>query len=380
MKQGWTEVQLGDISQIVNGGTPDTTERSFWHGKVLWITPKDMGKLQSIYVDETSRKITESGLQNSSAKILPENSIILSSRAPIGYLAINKKPITTNQGCKGIIPSKRIISLYLYYFLFHSVDLLNNLGSGTTFKELSSSKLSLVNIPLPPLPEQQRIVAILDQAFDAIARAKANTEKNLANARELFESISYNLLFTSNIKYEKSKLEEICYIVNGSTPLRSNKTFWENGDIPWFTIDDIRKQGRIIKDTIQKITKAALAKSSNRLLPPQSILLCCTASIGEYAITEIPLTTNQQFNGLVIKDKNRINPNYLFHYSATLKDQLLKLSGKTTIDFVPISRLKDIEIPVPPILFQLAIVSKLDALSAETQKLEALTRQERTVA
>lgn len=151
---------LGEIAEIVNGGTPDTKVKEFWDGEILWITPKDMGKLESIYVADTERKITDKGLKNSSAKLLPINSVILSSRAPIGHLAINTKPISTNQGCKGIVPNKNLDSLFLYYFLKHSVELLNELGTGTTFKELSGSKLATVSVPFPPLEEQQRLVSI----------------------------------------------------------------------------------------------------------------------------------------------------------------------------------------------------------------------------
>ena len=107
--------------RIVNGGTPDTGVEEFWGGDNLWITPKDMGKLTSIYVENTGRKITDSGIKNSSAKILPVNSVILSSRAPIGHLAINTKPISTNQGCKGLIPKEKLNTLFLYYFLKNCV-------------------------------------------------------------------------------------------------------------------------------------------------------------------------------------------------------------------------------------------------------------------
>lgn len=167
------------------------------------------------------------------------------------------------------------------------------------------------------------------------------------------------------------KLGDVCDIVNGSTPLRSNKSFWENGDISWFTIDDIRAQGRIITETKQKVTQTALEKASLRMLPVYSVLLCCTASIGEYAITEIPLSTNQQFNGLVIKDQKLLSPYYLFHYCATLKDKLLTLSGKTTIDFIPISRLREIEIPIPPIPEQQRIVAVLNEAFASIAQVKA---------
>jgi type I restriction enzyme S subunit len=176
-KRAWQIKNLGEVCTILNGGTPDTKIKEYWDGEHLWITPKDMGKLNSIYVSKTERKITDMGLQNSSAKLIPINSIILSSRAPIGYLAINKKEIATNQGCKGIVPKKELQTIFLFYFLKNSIELLNSLGSGTTFKELSGSRLAEVQIPMPPLSEQHRIVAILDKAFAAIATAKEVLKK-----------------------------------------------------------------------------------------------------------------------------------------------------------------------------------------------------------
>lgn len=173
--------------------------------------------------------------------------------------------------------------------------------------------------------------------------------------------------------WEIKKLGEVCDIVNGTTPLRTNKEFWEGGNYPWFTIDDIREQGRIITDTKQKVTQAALKKL--RILPVDTILLCCTASIGEYAITKIELTTNQQFNGLVIKNKKEISPMFLSYFSSTLKDTLSDLSGKATIDFIPISRLKDIEIPFPPLPEQQLIVAILDEAFAAIAKAKANAEQ-----
>ncbi len=160
--------------------------------------------------------------------------------------------------------------------------------------------------------------------------------------------------------WETETLGELCDIRSGSTPSKGNPAFWDKGVIPWFTIDDMREQGRKISSTHQKITQAALSETSVKLLPEDSVLLCCTASVGEFAITRIPLATNQQFNGLVVKNKNQLDPNFLFHYASTLKDELLGLSGKTTINFIPISRLRDVAIPVPPLAEQQRIVGLLD--------------------
>ena len=160
--------------------------------------------------------------------------------------------------------------------------------------------------------------------------------------------------------WEVKTLGEVCEIFNGSTPLKRKKEFWEDGEINWFTINDIRKQGRNIKYTQQKITSEGFNSTSITLLPRKSVLLCCTASVGEYAITDVELTTNQQFNGLVVKEKNKLFSEYLFHYASTLKDKLLSKSGKATIDFVSMTKVKTIPIPLPPLGKQKQIVATLD--------------------
>ena len=160
--------------------------------------------------------------------------------------------------------------------------------------------------------------------------------------------------------WEIKTIDEICEIHNGATPLRRKKENWNNGIVNWFTINDIRNQGREINFTSQKISKIGFVSSSLKLLPKNTVLLCCTASVGEYAITNIELTTNQQFNGLIVKNAQQIFPKYLFYFTSTLKEKLLNLSGKTTIDFVSMTKLKKIQIPFPSLNDQKKIVKKLD--------------------
>ena len=178
--KGWQRKSVGDVCKVLNGGTPKTSIGKYWGGKHLWVTPAEMGKLSSPYLNDTKRKLTDLGLRNSSARIMPPYSIILSSRAPIGYLVINTKPMSTNQGCKGLIPHEQLDYKFLYHYLSNIIDLLNSLGSGTTFKELSGTKLKEVPVPVPPLAEQKRIVGILDtlrneaQSLETIYQKKIN--------------------------------------------------------------------------------------------------------------------------------------------------------------------------------------------------------------
>lgn len=160
------------------------------------------------------------------------------------------------------------------------------------------------------------------------------------------------------------RLGELFNIVNGFTPLKSNPEFWEDGDIPWFTIEDVHRQGRFISSTEKFITRKALSKNTERIVPADTVLLCCTASVGEYAYTKIPLTTNQQFNAFVLKEhyKNAVYPLYVFEYAKTLKGSLIDQAGKTTFNFVSVWKLSNMLIPLPPFAEQKRIVAKIEEL------------------
>lgn len=172
--------------------------------------------------------------------------------------------------------------------------------------------------------------------------------------------------------WEWKKLGEVCDIYNGSTPSKKNNAYWENGKIPWFTIDDIREQGKIINYTNQKITNLALEETSVKLLPKDTVLLCCTASVGAYALTKISLTTNQQFNGLVIKKEyaNKVVPEFLMLACSRLAKELDQFAGATSFKFVSVKSLSKIEIPVPPLPIQQKIVSILERAESLKQKRE----------
>ena len=172
------------------------------------------------------------------------------------------------------------------------------------------------------------------------------------------------------------RLKQITNIINGFTPLRSNPNFWNSNDISWFTVDDIREQGRLIYKTKQHISKAALSKNSSRIVPENTVLLCCTASVGEYALAKIPLTTNQQFNGLVIKEefKKVISYLYLFEFVKTLKNMLIRESGSTTFNFLSVSALGEFLIPLPPFKEQLIISNKIKNIFSSLDNIESIIK------
>ena len=181
--------KLFQVATIVSGGTPKSGVSEYWGNDIRWITPKDLGQLTSKYVSETGRRISKLGLAKSSAKLIASNSVILSTRAPIGHLAINTEPMCTNQGCRGLTPKSDLNTEYLYYFLLRSVDLLNELGTGTTFKELSKTALMGVKIPLPSITEQHRIVDSLDKLSGEVQQLEQCYQEKLESLDELKKSL-----------------------------------------------------------------------------------------------------------------------------------------------------------------------------------------------
>jgi type I restriction enzyme, S subunit len=188
-KKSWQEKELGEVCEVVGGGTPSTSQSEYWGGKYAWVTPKDLGKLDTVEIGKTNKTITIEGLKNSSAKLLPVGSVILSSRAPIGYVAINNVEMATNQGCRSFVCGNKIYNRFLYYFLDHNTELLRLHGSGSTFSEISGSKLKKIKIPLPFVAEQKKIVVRLDALTAKARELKILQSQTAENLKELKQSI-----------------------------------------------------------------------------------------------------------------------------------------------------------------------------------------------
>ena len=171
----WKWVRIHFIGNVVGGGTPKTTNHLYWeNGTIDWFTPSDLGKITGKYAVNSLRKITEQGLKESSATLMPEGSILYSSRAPIGHIAISTKPCCTNQGCKSIVPNTKLITNdWAYFVMIARTNDIKSRATGTTFKEISAKGISETYIPLPPLAEQRRIVARLNELLAEVDRLKA---------------------------------------------------------------------------------------------------------------------------------------------------------------------------------------------------------------
>ncbi|GAA6821685.1 restriction endonuclease subunit S [Helicobacter pylori] len=203
----WQTFCLKDLGKIVGGATPPTNNPKNYGNKIAWITPKDLSTLQGRYIKKGSRSISRLGFKSCSCVLLPKHAILFSSRAPIGYVAIAKKRLCTNQGFKSIIPNKKIYFEFLYYLLKYHKDSISNIGGGTTFKEVSGATLGLFKVKIPPTYyEQQKIartLSILDQKIENNHKINELLHKILELLYEQY-FVRFDFLDENNKPYQTS--------------------------------------------------------------------------------------------------------------------------------------------------------------------------------
>jgi type I restriction enzyme S subunit len=186
----WEEVTLEAFGEIVAGGTPSRTNSSYWGGSIPWVTPGEIKSLNSKYLRDTREKITQEGLAASAAKLLPVGSLLVTTRATLGEVAIAAVPVATNQGFKSIIPNENADSVFAYYRVGSLKQEMTRLASGTTFLEISKADFSRIETPRPQREEQSRIAAVLDTVDEAIAK----TEAVIAKLKQMRAGLLHDLL------------------------------------------------------------------------------------------------------------------------------------------------------------------------------------------
>ena len=379
--EDWDLKKLEEIGKIVGGGTPDSTIMEYWNGKILWAIPTDITKLQTNQIENTERKITKEGLDNSSAKLLPKGTILITSRATIGECAIATKPISTNQGFQSIIcDDKNFNRTYIFYSIKCHKNELLRLAYGTTFLEINKTEIKKVMLPAPSsILEQQKIASILSGVDALIESTQKTVEKTERLKKGLMQKLLTRGIGHTKFKKVKSffgkykiipedwdlkKLEEIGKIVGGGTPDSTILEYW-NGKILWAIPTDITKlQTNQIENTERKITKEGLDNSSAKLLPKGTILITSRATIGECAIATKPISTNQGFQSIICNDKN-FNRTYIFYSIKYHKNELLRLAYGTTFLEINKTEIKKVILPTPSsILEQQKIASILSGVDA----------------
>lgn len=362
-------MRIADFCKTAAGGTPLKSNKSFYEGgNIPWLLSGEVGKKN---ITSTNNFITQAGLEGSSAKIFPKNAVLIAMYgATAGEVGILRCEAATNQAVCGIYPNEKVIPEYLYYFFLNHKELLVAQAVGNAQPNISQQKIKDTEIPLPPVAEQKRIVAILDRAFADIDKARALTEQNLKNARELFESYLQQVFSQRGEGWETKYLAELCTFSSGGTPSKKNDAYWA-GDIPWVSGRDMK--GTQLSDTTLHISQSAVDESSTRMAPEGSLLILVRGMGLAHGAQVVELLRPCAFNQDIraIHLASRIVPRFLvlaLRHRINNSSNALSNAAHGTLK-IDMDQLKGLEITLPSVEKQAVTVAKIDELLASTDEL-----------
>lgn len=303
-------VRLDECTRIVSGATPSTSKKEYWGGHIRWVTPADLSNLDGPFISETPRTLTEAGLASCAAELLPAYSVLFSSRAPIGHVAINTEPMATNQGFKSFVPlPSHLNAQYLYHWLRANRAYLESQGNGATFKEVSKAVVARIEIPLPPLDEQRRIAAILDQADD-LRRKRRDA---LTYVQKLNHSLFYQMFGdpVSNPKdWSQCSFADLCERLAVGIVVRPASYYVETG-IPAIRGLNIKQAGIDLTDCVYISAQTNERLSSSRIWQ-DDVVIVRSGRPGLAAVVPEKLNGVNSVDVIIATPKkNRARPKFL---------------------------------------------------------------------
>jgi type I restriction enzyme S subunit len=379
MKEGWEQQRLVDLCDLITKGTtPTSIGYNYTDEGINFIKVESLTENGEIILSKVAF-INEDCHQALKRSQLKENDILFSIAGALGRIGIvnnNIIPANTNQALAIIrlkIDAEVSVKFLSKYFNSEVITKeIKKLGGGTAQQNLSLGQLNELKITYPPLPEQQRIVSIIDKAFEAIDKAIENTQKNLQNSKELFESCLQGVFHDTGEGWAIKTLGEVCKIVGGGTPSKNRSDFY-GGTINWATVRDLNSEKLLT--TEHTITTLGLQNCSTNLIAKNNVIFASRVGLGKVCLTKIDVAINQDLRAPIPKNLNQLDVNYLFRWFQNQRDIIIKAGQGATVQGITLPFINNLPIPIPPLLEQQTFVRKLDALNSETRKLEGIYQQ-----
>ncbi len=397
---GWRWATMGEVARVVGGSTPKTSEPSYWGGDIPWITPDDLSGFTGKYIERGRRSITKAGYDSCSTQMVPAGTVLFTSRAPIGYVAIARNPVCTNQGFKSFIVGQEVDAEYAYWYLRATTDLARSMGSGTTFRELSGKAAARLPIPLPPLEHQRQVVRAVERHFARIDNAVDATADSVtaleAYGRALLMAGVTGRLDTPLAAPQSQQAAEEQDQSDGRLPHGWTWATWgelgtsQNGrafpskeythaGVRLLRPGNLHGSGRVrwtAKNT-RYLPSDWCTKASAFLVGPGELVMNLTAqSLRDDFLGRVCLTgpddvalLNQRLARLT---PNAISSRYLLWvFKSPLFRRFVKSLNKgSLIQHMFTSQLDEFLVPVPPSLYQEKIADELDRRMSVVQHLE----------
>ena len=368
MREGWEYKKLGEVALVVSGSTPKTNIKEYWGEGHYWITPAELNE-QTIYISKTERQITDAALHKTKLQLLPKGTVLLSSRAPIGKVAICDVEMYCNQGFKNCVCGSKLNNKYLFYFLKDKKDYLNSLGRGATFKEISKSIVEKITIPIPPLSTQLSIVSELDKINELI-RLKKEQLKDYDN---LAQSIFYEMFGDPVVNekgWEVKKLGEVAMIKTGPFGSMLHKEDYITGGIPLINPMHIQNF-KAVPDKDFTISKEKAAELCNYHLKINDVIFARRGDIGRCAVISDKEAGYLCGTGsLFVRFERKLSSIYTMYVVRTtsfIKELVSKAKGATMLNLNS-STMENLRFPIPPLPLQQLFAQRIELI--EQQKAE----------
>lgn len=354
----WIECKISDIGTVVGGATPSTKKpENYKNGTIAWITPKDLSTFTGRYIQRGERNITEVGLKSCSTQLLPKDTVLFSSRAPIGYVAIAANEVCTNQGFKSVVPNENTDPLFLYYLLKYNKDKIEGMGSGTTFKEVSGNTMKNIVVSIPTDKKvQKRISSMLGSIDDKIEENERINNNLEQQAQAIFKSWFVDFEPFGGVQPPEMKfvpLQELCKVVTkGTTPTTLGKPFTSSG-INFIKAESILDSHSIDSSKFAFIDEETNALLKRSIIKANDIVFTIAGTLGRFAMVDnsvLPANTNQAV-AIIRPDENKVTPAYLYsffignwhneYYSKRIQQAVQANLSLTTIKSLPIAVLSN---------------------------------------
>jgi len=375
----WEVKKVEELFEVEIGTTPSTKQPKYWkEGIINWVTPTDLSRLNGdIYISKSERKVTEKAMKETNLTLMPKGSIIISTRAPVGYVAVLEEPATFNQGCKGLIPKNfdRICSEFYCYYLQSKKQTLENLSGGSTFKELSKRRLESFSIPFVSFPEQKKIAQILSTLDSSIQKvdesiAKSERLKKGLMQKLLTEGIGHKEFRETKIgilpkEWKVVRIKEISKVRRGASPRPiSDPIYFSDSGRGWIRISDVTCAHKYLRETSQYLSEKGVSKSVK--VNPGDLIMSICATIGKPIILDMKACIHDGFvwfSGL----SNKVDTEYLFYVLQMNEIKFIKMKQTGTQGNLNTTLVGRMRIPLPPLPEQRRIA---EILSIADHKLE----------
>ena len=375
MKKGWPTKTLGEVCQFRGGGTPSKAVERYWLGNIPWVSPKDM---KFDVVSDSIDHISQEAIDGSATSLIPKDSVLMVVRsgilARIVPIAITGRALTINQDLKALCPNGTVDARFLYHLLDSRMELLLSMVSrGATVHRLMTDQIRDIDFVLPPLAEQQRIVGLLDEAFEGLATAKANAETNLQNARALFESHLQSVFTARGPGWVEKPLGEALFKTETTDPTRSPQS-----EFDYIDVSSVSKETLTIEETQRLQGKDAPSRARKLVRTNDVLFATIRPTLRRIAIVPEELDSQVCSTGyFVLRAKPDVDHRLVFYFLQTeiFMTAMETLQKGASYPAVTDGEVRSQTIPIPPLKEQKKIASKLESLREETQRLARLYEQ-----